>query len=241
MDYLPGNFSSYYGGVVGGVVDVKSRNPKTDGFHGVLEVNAYNANVVLETPITDISDLATRMTPAERLAAIAALVTWLGICDGNMQEGSFRCDANVSVRLKGVAELGTKAEVKNLNSFKFLRLALDHEIARQVAVLESGGGWIAHWMDRMDEFLESYGWATPELSLTPREYFQRQCWISFDPDEAMLAMTASGYLSPAIAVCLILTAASAAQVSFIGIAAAEHSRRDDLIRQRLEGNGTGGA
>jgi uncharacterized protein len=53
----------------------------------------------------------------------------------------------------------------------------------QVLVLECGGGWIAHWMDRLDEFLESYGWATPALSLTPREYFQRQCWVSFDPGE----------------------------------------------------------
>lgn len=53
----------------------------------------------------------------------------------------------------------------------------------KVIVLECGGGWIAHWMDRLDEFLESYGWATPNLSLTPREYFQRQCWISFDPGE----------------------------------------------------------
>ena len=53
----------------------------------------------------------------------------------------------------------------------------------QVVVLECGGGWIAHWMDRLDEFLESYGWATRALSLTPREYFQRQCWISFDPGE----------------------------------------------------------
>ena len=53
----------------------------------------------------------------------------------------------------------------------------------KVAILECGGGWIAHWMDRLDEFLESYGWATPALSLTPREYFQRQCWVSFDPGE----------------------------------------------------------
>jgi TonB family protein len=58
VNYMPGNFSSYYGGVVGGVVDVNSRNPKTDGFHGVLEVNAYNANVVLETPITDTLSIA---------------------------------------------------------------------------------------------------------------------------------------------------------------------------------------
>jgi predicted TIM-barrel fold metal-dependent hydrolase len=53
----------------------------------------------------------------------------------------------------------------------------------KVAILECGGGWIAHWMDRLDEFLESYSWATGGLSLTPREYFQRQCWISFDPGE----------------------------------------------------------
>jgi len=58
VDYFPGNFSSYYGGIVGGVVDVKSRNPKTDGFHGVVEVNAYNANVVLEGPITDTLSIA---------------------------------------------------------------------------------------------------------------------------------------------------------------------------------------
>jgi predicted TIM-barrel fold metal-dependent hydrolase len=53
----------------------------------------------------------------------------------------------------------------------------------RVIVLECGGGWIAHWFDRLGEFLESYGWATPPLSLTPKEYFQRQCWISFDPGE----------------------------------------------------------
>jgi uncharacterized protein len=53
----------------------------------------------------------------------------------------------------------------------------------KVIVLECGGGWIAHWMDRLNEFEESYGWATASLSLTPQEYFQRQCWISFDPGE----------------------------------------------------------
>jgi predicted TIM-barrel fold metal-dependent hydrolase len=53
----------------------------------------------------------------------------------------------------------------------------------KVAVLECGGGWIAHWMDRMDEFLEAYSWATAPLSLKPSEYFRRQCVISFDPGE----------------------------------------------------------
>jgi uncharacterized protein len=52
-----------------------------------------------------------------------------------------------------------------------------------VIVLECGGGWIAHWMDRLGEFEESYGWTTAGMSLTPEEYFRRQCWISFDPGE----------------------------------------------------------
>jgi predicted TIM-barrel fold metal-dependent hydrolase len=72
---------------------------------------------------------------------------------------------------------------------------LERHPSLQVVVLECGGGWIAHWMDRLDEFLESYGWATPHLSLTPREYFKRQCWISFDPGErtaGLLAELAGG-------------------------------------------------
>jgi aspartyl-tRNA(Asn)/glutamyl-tRNA(Gln) amidotransferase subunit B len=66
-------------------------------------------------------------------------VTHLGICDGNLQEGSFRCDANVSVRPKGQTELGTRAEIKNLNSFKFIEKAINHEAKRQIKILESGG------------------------------------------------------------------------------------------------------
>ena len=64
---------------------------------------------------------------------------YLGVCDGNMEEGSLRCDANVSVRPKGATRFGTKVEIKNLNSFRFLQKALDHEIERQVRVLEEGG------------------------------------------------------------------------------------------------------
>lgn len=65
-------------------------------------------------------------------------VTHLGICDGNLQEGSFRCDANVSVRPKGQIELGTRAEIKNLNSFRFIEKAINHEAKRQVKLLEAG-------------------------------------------------------------------------------------------------------
>ncbi len=69
---------------------------------------------------------------------IHALVQFIGICDGNMQEGSFRCDANVSVRHKG-EELGTRAEIKNINSFRFLEKAINFEIERQIDVIEDGG------------------------------------------------------------------------------------------------------
>ena len=67
------------------------------------------------------------------------LVSDLGICDGNMQEGSFRCDANVSVRPKGQKEFGTRAEIKNINSFKFVEKAINHEIERQIELIENGG------------------------------------------------------------------------------------------------------
>jgi aspartyl-tRNA(Asn)/glutamyl-tRNA(Gln) amidotransferase subunit B len=67
------------------------------------------------------------------------LVRYLGICDGNMQEGSFRCDANVSVRPKGQTEFGTRAEIKNINSFKFVEKAINHEVERQIELIENGG------------------------------------------------------------------------------------------------------
>jgi aspartyl-tRNA(Asn)/glutamyl-tRNA(Gln) amidotransferase subunit B len=67
------------------------------------------------------------------------LVRYLGICDGNMQEGSFRCDANVSVRPKGQAAFGTRSETKNLNSFRFVERAIEFEIERQIALIEEGG------------------------------------------------------------------------------------------------------
>ena len=71
--------------------------------------------------------------------ALHALVVWIGICDGNMQEGSFRCDANVSVRKAGDDKLGTRCEIKNLNSFRFMEQAIEYEARRQIEILEDGG------------------------------------------------------------------------------------------------------
>lgn len=84
-------------------------------------------------------DLRSPREAYHALVRIRQLVTYLGICDGNMEEGSLRCDANVSVRRRGVQTLGTKTEVKNMNSFRHVERALEFEIGRQISLLEEGG------------------------------------------------------------------------------------------------------
>ena len=94
------------------------------------------------TPLIEIVSEPDMRSSAEAyayLTEIKQVMQYLNVSTCDMEKGHLRCDANVSVRLRGAEKLGTKAEVKNLNSFKFLRLALDHEIARQVALIESGG------------------------------------------------------------------------------------------------------
>src|SRR6202049_2770935 len=94
------------------------------------------------TPLIEIVSEPDMRSSAEAyayLTEIKQVMQYLNVSTCDMERGHLRCDANVSVRLRGAEKLGTKAEVKNLNSFKFLRLALDHEIARQVALIESGG------------------------------------------------------------------------------------------------------
>ncbi|HCN89187.1 MAG TPA: Asp-tRNA(Asn)/Glu-tRNA(Gln) amidotransferase GatCAB subunit B, partial [Oxalobacteraceae bacterium] len=94
------------------------------------------------TPLLEIVTEPDMRSAAEAVAyakALHSLVTWLGICDGNMQEGSFRCDANVSVRPIGQKEYGTRCEIKNLNSFRFLEDAINFEVRRQIELIEDGG------------------------------------------------------------------------------------------------------
>ncbi len=94
------------------------------------------------TPLLEIVSEPDMRSSAEAVAyarALHALVRWIGICDGNMQEGSFRCDANVSVRPAGQIAFGTRREIKNLNSFRFLQQAIDYEVQWQIATLEDGG------------------------------------------------------------------------------------------------------
>ncbi|MDX1518735.1 MAG: Asp-tRNA(Asn)/Glu-tRNA(Gln) amidotransferase subunit GatB [Gammaproteobacteria bacterium] len=94
------------------------------------------------TPLIEIVSEPDMRSASEAVAymkKIHSLVTYLGISDGNMQEGSFRCDANVSVRQEGQKELGTRTELKNINSFRFVEQAINHEIQRQIDLLEDGG------------------------------------------------------------------------------------------------------
>src|SRR5207302_6747455 len=94
------------------------------------------------TPLLEIVSEPDMRSAEEAIAyakTLHSLVRWIGICDGNMQEGSFRCDANVSVRPAGAKDLGTRCEIKNLNSFRFLQHAIEFEIRRQIDVIEDGG------------------------------------------------------------------------------------------------------
>src|SRR6187402_646270 len=93
------------------------------------------------TPLLEIvnePDMRSSVEAVEYAKALHALVVWLDICDGNMQEGSFRCDANVSVRRPG-APFGTRREIKNLNSFRFMQQAIDYEVQWQIDLIEDGG------------------------------------------------------------------------------------------------------
>lgn len=94
------------------------------------------------TPLLEVVSEPDMRSAAEAIAYLKQLhqiVVYLGVCDGNMEEGSFRCDANVSVRPFGQIELGTRTELKNLNSFRFIKQAIDFEVERQIDVIEDGG------------------------------------------------------------------------------------------------------
>jgi aspartyl-tRNA(Asn)/glutamyl-tRNA(Gln) amidotransferase subunit B len=109
-----------------------------ENFVGVTGIDLNRAG----TPLIEIvsePDIRTAAEAVAYLKKLHQLVVYLGICDGNMQEGSFRCDANVSVRRKGAEKFGTRTETKNVNSFRYVEKAIEYEIERQIEVIESGG------------------------------------------------------------------------------------------------------
>lgn len=109
-----------------------------ENFHGMSGIDLNRAG----TPLLEIvsePDMRSAKEAVAYMKKLHELVRYLGVCDGNMQEGSFRCDANVSVRPKGQEKFGTRAEIKNINSFKFVEKAINHEIERQIELIENGG------------------------------------------------------------------------------------------------------
>ena len=109
-----------------------------EGLNGATGIDLNRAG----TPLLEVVSEPEMRSAAEAVAyakALHGLVTWLDICDGNMAEGSFRMDANVSVRPKGQAEFGTRREIKNLNSFRFLEQAINYEVQAQIDIIEEGG------------------------------------------------------------------------------------------------------
>ena len=109
-----------------------------ENFHGQTGIDLNRAG----TPLLEIVSEPGMRSPAEAVAYLRklhSLVRYIEICDGNMQEGSFRCDANVSVRPVGQKEYGTRTELKNINSFRFVERAIEYEVERQIDILEEGG------------------------------------------------------------------------------------------------------
>ena len=109
-----------------------------EDFQGMTGIDLNRAG----TPLLEVVSEPDMRSAAEAVAylrSLRVLVRYLGICDGNMQEGSFRCDANVSVRRRGATRLGVRTELKNINSFRFIEKAIEFETLRQIEVLENGG------------------------------------------------------------------------------------------------------
>ena len=109
-----------------------------EGLPGVTGVDLNRAGTALVEIVSE-PDMRSAKEAVAYMKKVHTLVRYLEICDGNMQEGSFRCDANVSVRRKGAEKFGTRAEIKNINSFRFVEKAINYEVERQIEIIESGG------------------------------------------------------------------------------------------------------
>jgi aspartyl-tRNA(Asn)/glutamyl-tRNA(Gln) amidotransferase subunit B len=109
-----------------------------EDFHGMSGIDLNRSGTPLLEIVTE-PDMRSAEDAVEYAKTLHRLVIDIEICDGNMQEGSFRCDANVSVRKEGDAKLGTRCEIKNLNSFRFMEEAIEYEARRQIEILEDGG------------------------------------------------------------------------------------------------------
>jgi aspartyl-tRNA(Asn)/glutamyl-tRNA(Gln) amidotransferase subunit B len=138
LDVMQGDGSVKRVGITRAHLEEDAGKSMHEGHVGVSAIDLNRAG----TPLIEIvsePDMRSAKEAVAYMKKVHTLVRYLGICDGNMQEGSFRCDANVSVRRMGAEKLGTRAELKNLNSFRFVEKAINIEVARQIDILEGGG------------------------------------------------------------------------------------------------------
>jgi len=147
-----------------------------EDFQGMSGIDLNRAG----TPLIEIvsePDLRSAQEAVAYMKKLHALVRYLEICDGNMQEGSFRCDANVSVRPQGEEKFGTRTELKNLNSFRFVEKAIEYEVERQIELIENGGqvvdpDLLPVWVD--EAFLAQVRATLPELPEAKKQRFMQQ-------------------------------------------------------------------
>jgi aspartyl-tRNA(Asn)/glutamyl-tRNA(Gln) amidotransferase subunit B len=138
LDVTPDDGEPFTVGITRAHLEEDAGKSLHDAFQGMTGIDLNRAG----TPLIEIvsePDMGSAAQAVAYMRKIHTIVRYLGICDGNMQEGSLRCDANVSVRPSGSTTLGTRAELKNLNSFRFVERAIEIEIERQIEVLEGGG------------------------------------------------------------------------------------------------------
>jgi len=170
-----------------------------DGARSLVDLNRAG------TPLIEIvgrPDLSSGREAADYLRALRELLVFAGVNDGNMEEGSFRCDANVSVRPRGAAELGTRVEIKNMNSFRFVERAIEYEAARQAAVTRFAR---VSWRARSSatsfsprpEGILSENWSSPGIFSTIARNCSSEAWLAKKSVTTDTALCACSALSPA--------------------------------------------
>src|SRR5437763_10946983 len=167
-----------------------------EGFAGASDTTAIDLNRS-GVPLIEIvsePDIATPDEAYEYLTRLKEIILYTGVSDCNMEEGSLRCDANVSVRPRGEKKFGTKTEVKNVNSFRFIRQALEYEIERQAEVLESGGGIMQETRLYNSSEGKTYGMRSKEQAHDYR-YFPEPDLLPLVVDEKWQAESAPACLS----------------------------------------------
>jgi aspartyl-tRNA(Asn)/glutamyl-tRNA(Gln) amidotransferase subunit B len=157
--------------------------------HGGESIVDFNRSGVPLVEIVGEPDLESGEEAAEYLRALREILLFIGVNDGNLEEGSFRCDANVSVRPAGSHVLGTRVELKNINSFRFVQKAIEHEIARQEAVLEAGGSVVAETRGWDEDRGATYSLRSKETAQDYR-YFPEPDLLPLVLDEAFVAEVA---------------------------------------------------